>query len=103
MLTIGELRLTSEANERERQARELCIQQAAEKPHRGRFTKNTALQQEWRLEIEFQSPRGYIRFLCTYFFFVTFFPFGLLPFIFPARPFAVSQDFCDLERVSSLQ
>ena len=33
MLTIGESRLISEANERERQAREHSIQQAAEKRH----------------------------------------------------------------------
>ena len=33
MVTIGESRLISEANERERQAREHSIQQAAEKRH----------------------------------------------------------------------
>ena len=102
MLTIGELRLISEANERERQAREHSIQQAAEKPHRGRFTINTPLQQEWRLEIGFQSPLGYIRFLCTIFF-GHIFSLWLVSLYFHRRPFAVSQDFCDLERVSSLQ
>ena len=82
MLTIGEFRLIFEANEKERQARELSIQQAAEKPHRGRFTINTPLQQEWRLEFEFQSPRGYIRFLCT-FFLSHFFPLACFPLFSP--------------------
>ena len=70
MLTIGESRLISEANERERQAREHC-------------SKNG--------DLKLSSNHGVAIFVffSNFFlssFFVTFFPFGLFPFIFTADP-----------------
>ena len=51
MFTIGESRLIFQANERERQAQELSIQQLAGNPRRGSFTIETPQQRELRLEI----------------------------------------------------
>ena len=80
MLTIGESRLISEANERERQAREHSIQQAAEKRH---CSKNGDL------KLSSNHTVAKFVFFSNFFlssFFVTFFPFGLFPFIFTADP-----------------
>ena len=57
LLYIGESRPIFQATKREWQTQEGSIQQVAGNPGRGRFTIETPLQREWRLEIQCEKRR----------------------------------------------